>query len=378
VRATALTVRQAAPGVGLAVECGHRFDSLHDGFGRYLPLGPHWREALRDLTTLRGRTSQAPPDHDGWVLAGRLVESDEVIVYSSGQALADAINDGALAPLGGADKLDRWGLRARGKASRTRLGKRRGQLRDMGLHPVSDLGGGTLDGPLPRARPVDAAGTCHGVYLSRGAGLGWSGFLRVAAAPLVVDYGHGVAVRRAIWVADFPRPARHARRFPFPYLFFDGATLRYLDSLDDLPPTDALALETAGTITLVRERALVQPFTCKARYVFAVEEESPDHGSGEPDDDEDPDGPDDVEFAWMDRLHPALAHASVDIAPDLTRLTGDEARAAWGRFGGRLLEQGGEGPPDRDYLLCDRGPALQLTVAPSDRSQQMAWVAEPL
>jgi hypothetical protein len=371
----AVTLRWSAPGVGVAVECAHRLGRLEEAFDRYLPLTSSWRDAFRAIGDRRGVTAQPPPDHDGWELAGRKTEPDEVIVYLGAAALADAFNHGTLAPLGGVQALDRWGLRARNRVSRSRLEKRRALLRAMGLYSIHDLSRARLDGPVEGARPLDVAGETDGVYLPRAVGLGWSGMVRTVAAPLVVGYGHGVTVRRAIWVADFPRPRKFARRHPLPYLYFDGANLRVVDTLDDVERADRFALESGGTARLVSEVSLVPPWTFKARYVFTppMEEESSDPWS-EDDDDDEPSV--DATMPWLDALWPVVAHASVDVHRAIVRLGEDEARVAWDRFGLELREIAGPGPPDRDYLLCDRGPSLLATVAATDRAQQLVWQEE--
>jgi len=369
-RARALTIDYAATGVGILRETEHRFSSLSQAFFQGLPVGRYWRSELQN-SAKRPRKALVTPQHfRGWQLAQHKVGPDDTfIVYHSEQALAAALNAGTLTPLGGAELLERWDLRApsRPTVSKSRLASRRAILRSLKVVPLSFLAANDLfdvsASPLPSWFPfqdddfdfeephlaaLSSVEPAEAVLMRKATGLGWGGRLRLVLTPITVTYAGGLVMRRASFLAQFPRKPGSEHRFPFPLLFHDGAAPRLVPSIDALDPGVVEDFERSGSFHLIDAVKLRPPENFRARYVFRWQGPEPaadEEFAAEPPVDE-------VELP--PGLVPIPAFAAAAISPNIRRLEGPDAHKAWRMFAEAAPRLGARPSLSGDLLLCAR------------------------
>jgi len=283
---------EGVAGVGRLQETQYKFQNLREALYQGLPVDRLWKAELGRSAQRPRRAAAKPQQFRGWRFAGKNLGPDEILVYLSVELLARAMNSGSLTPLGGVDLLHLWDLLAptRDVVSKSRLASCKGVLRALGVVPLSFLGANGLHdvnaapwtyscdkldddfgddddfeneehAPLP---PVQAEDT-ESVFLKRTSGVGWSGLLRVVMCPVVVTYPRGITIRRAAWIAQFPRKPSSESRFPWPLCYFDCRGARLVPGLDALDAGVVDDFSKCGNYHLLDAAKLWPPENLRAK-----------------------------------------------------------------------------------------------------------------
>jgi hypothetical protein len=375
---SALALTFPVPGVGRLTQTEHRHSTLAQAFGREWPVnGGDWQRKLRRLRQRPARGTR-PQDFQGWMLAGERCPLNEFVVYETMEAVAAAINEGSLRPCGPPGLLAQWGLISRGRASKTGLAKNASLLRSLTLIPMQFLAkAGFIEAgrkiptflvdlvedsdPLPEiGRLVETSEPKGLKFVEQVGHAGWNGLLRIVAVPALVRVGVETVVRRARWVAQFPRPQTSLERWPYPFLTFDGLNLSFISTLDELHAGFRRDLERSGEFLVVQQTKLLPPTTLRARYVFSVEQATSPEGAE-----------DDTTYSSLPdqelprRLVGVSAVAAVPISSrGVIRLNDKQARIAWELHSEKVGLSKDVAPRKHwDLLLCDRQSPFAGTTA---------------
>jgi len=392
-KAKALELTFPIPGLGRLSETEFEFDSLEQAFGLGWPVtSGDWQRKLRRLRQ-RPVRGKKPKDFNGWIFRSQRIPPYEFLVYEySLDPLAAALNSGELTPCGPPDLLARWGLTARGRASRTGLTKNVSLLRSMRVIPSAFLDKAGLIEAGKKAEEFDCDWFEEPAQLRSRGSLsdprnnntvklmekvghhGWNGLLRAVAAPIVARIGDE-SVARARWVAQFPRPLESSERWPLPYVVFDGRKFEYKASLDDLPGEMRLDLQRSGEFLVAQSNKLLPPFSLRARYVFNVRQAT------QQDDSQEGGAPFTSHLPKLPRgLVAVPAMAAVPLSAEgVTRLSDEQARIAWELHSGKV-ELADDAPPREswDIFLCHRQSPLAGEMPADQVVRQMSLQREKL
>ena len=386
-KARALTIEYPISGVGVLQEVEYRFPSLIEALnGGGLPVRKFWITQLERSQKSPKRPDGVPGGFRGWHIADRYISPGQTfLIYSSEQSLAAALNEGTLIPEGGPELLERWDLRAKNRrlVSKSRLVSRRSVLRSLGVVPRAFLDTNNLRDVRCSRRSSDefdfdffedgsqsarpAPEPDQAVLLREADGLGWAGKILMFMLPVDCTFRSGVTVRRARWLAKFPRRPKSEHQFPFPLLYFDGHSRSWLSAVDGLGREDVRDFERSSTMHLVEEARLMPPSTLLAKYVFRRP------GSGEQRSEK--------SEGDVASLPPGLvaipAFSSVAVDPNLTRLEGMAAAAAW-REQERLTGALDIMPSTTgDIFLCERCGLYPAGSKPITITRQTSFLEDP-
>jgi len=376
----ALELRFVVAGLGVILRTRYRFDSLKAAFGDWEAVGSDWKDGF-DNPRLRQRFSRRTAGFKGWILGGEHVALPNYVIYENVDHLANALNARELEPVGGDEELDRWGLRYKGRVAKTRLTESRDLLFSLGLLPTSALRSAGLVEVLPmkakkeppaiwfeNGEDASALSTSspapeNKTYLKKLGELGFAGYAKAVCVPVDVRLKAGLRLRRARWVAQFPRPK--PRRFPkparlgggrvpaprgrFPFMYFDGKSAKLVPTLDEVPQQVKNDLERSGEYSALRWEELLPPLSLAALYVVRAAEIK----TRTPDELEEPKEAQ-PSVAVPRGLVAVSGHAAVRLSANLTRLGGAAAIAAW-----EASSSGADFDPDSleadsDIFLCQR------------------------